>query len=480
MLPLVALVGRPNVGKSTLFNRLLGSRDALTANSPGLTRDRRYGLVDRDDGAAFALVDTAGLRDSTDGPLDKAVRVQTEQALAEADLLLLLVDAREGLNAVDQQIASELRRGGHSWAILVNKIDGCDATAAIADFSALGSDQMLCISATHGLGIGQLRLWLQSRLAAVEPDPSAADREGDIPIVAEAAAGSPLRIALLGRPNCGKSTLVNRLLGRERMVVSEVPGTTRDSIGSRWSLGGRDAVIIDTAGIRRRSRVQQVEEKFSILMSLRALHQAELALVLMDLSEGVVVQDCHLLGAVLDAGRAAVVVLNKIDRLNASEYQRALHTTERMLNFAPYVERVPISARNGRGVGKLLSNMGLVASALRQPLHTTQLNQALGEAVADFPPPYSGRHPIKLRYAHGGGQLPPIIVIHGSQAEKTPAGYRRYLAGRMRKALGLHGVPLQLIFKTTVNPFAGRRNRLSPRQQARRQRLISRERRRRS
>ncbi len=443
MLPLVALVGRPNVGKSTLFNCLCGSRSALVAELPGLTRDRHYGRS-RCGERELMLVDTAGMLSTTGDDLSRAVQHQTRVAIEEAELVLFVVDAREGLCSEDREIATRLRRASRPWLLLVNKIDGLPSTDAIrAEFSPLGTGQMLLLSATHRRGLDALRGGLEQAL------PDTRDERG------EEDGERAVRVAVLGRPNVGKSTLVNRLLGQERMVVGEQPGLTRDSIDISWNWGGQPCVLTDTAGIRRRSSISGEAEKDSVWMALRAMRRADVAVLMLDAAEGVTEQDLRLLGLILEGGVAVVIALNKSELLDREQRRRHLQPQlERRLRFASFVERVHISALRGTGLATLQRAVRAAEDAAGMRADTPQLNRILQEALAAHPPPLLGGRRIRLRYAHAGGRRPPLIVLHGTGAARTPANYRRYLENYFRQHLELGGSPLRLAFRNTGNPFA--------------------------
>ncbi len=453
----VALVGRPNVGKSTLFNQLSRSRDALVADFPGLTRDRQYGIGRL--GGEYLLIDTGGLTDAA-APLDRKMAEQTRQGIAEADRVIWLVDAREGLTAADEQIAAELRQAGKPVTLAVNKVDGLDADQALAEFYALGFARPVPIAAAHGRGLARL---MEQVLAgcpaeAVEEGPAVAGETG-------------IRIAFVGRPNVGKSTLVNRILGEERVVVSDVPGTTRDSIRVPFRRDGQAYTLIDTAGVRRRARVRETVEKFSIVKTLDAIRQADVVVNVLDAREGVTDQDVHLIGLALEAGRAIVVALNKWDGLSAEQRERVRSEYALRLPFLDFAEHYTLSALHGTGVGLLFDAVQRAYRSARAELSTTRLNRLLETAVARHQPPLVRGRRIKLRYAHQGGRMPPLIVIHGNQTERLPAAYRRYLTNFFREQLGLVGTPLRLEFKTGDNPYAGRRNVLTERQKRKRARL---------
>ena len=457
----VALVGRPNVGKSTLFNRLTGTRDALVANRPGLTRDRRYGRMDIA-GRTVAVVDTGGLK-GDEGAMSEVVTAQAHAAIAEAALVVLLVDARDGRTATDEEIVADLRKRGAAMLLVANKIDGVPPEAAIGDFAALGLGAPLMISATQGRGMAGLRDAVAERL----PD-------DDLPEDGTAAPGP--RVAVVGRPNVGKSTLVNRLLGDERQVVSDEPGTTRDAIEAPFERDGRPYVLIDTAGVRRRGRVSDFVEKFSVVKSLDAMDRADVAFVLVDAREGIVEQDLHLIGYTADAGTGVVLVVNKWDGLSAAERADVRSGLDRRLVFAPWVPVAFVSALHGSGVGSLMRTVDEVYAAGTLETSATALTDILERAVADHPPPSVGGRAIKLRYAHRAGSHPPTIVVHGNRTDALPASYVRYLENVYREALGMVGMPVRIALRTGENPYAGKRNELTRRQRLHRKRVIRRDR----
>ena len=457
MLSTIALVGRPNVGKSTLFNALTRTRDALVADLPGLTRDRRYGYA-RVHGRDAVLVDTGGLVDDDD-PISRLVSGQAALAIEESDAVVLVLDARAGLTGADQRIADRLRRCGKPILLAANKIDGLDETVAPAEFHALGMGEPIPVAALHRRGIGRV----VAALTHVLPS-------SDSPVALRRTEGT--RVCIIGRPNTGKSTLVNRLAGDARVLAHDMPGTTRDSVEVPFKHGGQGYVLIDTAGIRRRSRVSETVEKFSVVKSLEAIAGSDVAIVLLDAGAGLSEQDASLLGLVLDGGRAAVVAMNKWD-IPAGDTRAALRSeARRRFAFAPYCPICRISALNGAGLGELMRRVDACNRSAFATLTASGLTRELQNAVEHMPPPLVRGRRIKLRYAHQGGSNPPVIVVHGNQTELVPASYRRYLAGRFRKAFKLVGTPLRIEFRTGENPFKGRRNTLTPRQRRRRERLL--------
>ena len=457
MLPALALVGRPNVGKSTLFNALTRTRDALVADLPGLTRDRRYGYA-RIGGRDVVVVDTGGLADGSD-PISKLISDQAALAIEESALLVLVLDARAGLTGADRRIADRLRRSGKPIAVAANKVDGLAEATATVDFHALGLGDPVPIAAAHRRGVNRLAATLAGMLPQ-DGTRAAGHREEGI------------RVCVIGRPNTGKSTLVNRLAGDTRVLAHDAPGTTRDSVEVPFRHGARRYVLIDTAGIRRRSRVSEKIEKFSVVKSLEAIADSDVAIVLLDASSGMSAQDASLLGLVLDGGRAPVVALNKWD-LPSDEARAALGAdVRRRFAFAPFCPVCRVSALHGTGLGALMRRVDACHRSAFATLAASRITQALESAVEHSPPPLVRGRRIKLRYAHQGGSNPPVIVVHGNQTERVPASYRSYLAGRFRSAFGLLGTPLRVEFRTGENPFKGRRNTLTPRQHRKRERLL--------
>ena len=456
MLSTIALVGRPNVGKSTLFNALTRTRDALVADLPGLTRDRRYGYV-RIRGRDVVAVDTGGLVDDGD-PISRLVSDQAGLAVEESDVVVLVLDARAGLTGADQRIADRLRRRGKPMLLAANKIDGLDETVAPAEFHALGLGEPIPTAAIHRRGIGRI----VAALAEMLPphDTRAAPRQDD-----------GVRVCVIGRPNTGKSTLVNRLVGDARVLAHDAPGTTRDSVEVPFEHRGRRYVLIDTAGIRRRARVSEAVEKFSIVKSLGAISSSDVAIVLLDAHAGLSDQDASLLGLVLDGGRAPVVAINKWDLLGGAKRGALGAEARRRFAFAPFCPVCRISALHGAGLDELMRRVDACHRSAFAELSASRLTHELESAVEHMPPPLVRSRRIKLRYAHQGGSNPPVIVVHGNRTELVPASYRRYLAGRFRTAFALVGTPLRLEFRTGDNPFKGRRNTLTPRQRRRRERL---------
>jgi GTP-binding protein len=460
MLPVIALIGRPNVGKSTLFNRLTRSRDAIVADYAGLTRDRQYGFG-RLGPIPYIVIDTGGVAGGEEG-IDERTVDQTVRALEEADVALVIVDGREGLTSADEHVAELARRNGGKTRIVVNKAEGQDTAIVSSEFHALGLGDPVVISAAHG---DHVTAMMEAVLADFdiddeEPVPSYEDDE------------HALRIAVVGRPNVGKSTLINRLIGEDRLVVFDQPGTTRDSVSVPFVKNDRKYELIDTAGIRRKSRVHETIEKFSIVKALQAIDRAEVVISVLDAHEGVTEQDVSLLGLVLERGRSLVVVTNKWDGLSAADRRHVRNELDRRLPFIDFAERITISALHGTAVGDVLPAVERAFKAAVIDMPTTELTRELESAVTAHPPPLVRGRRIRLRYAHQGGRNPPVIVIHGNQTDRVPDSYRRYLINHFRKAFKLRGTPVRLQFRSGDNPFKGRRNTMTPRQERRRKRLM--------
>ena len=532
----VALVGRPNVGKSTLFNRLTAARDALVANRPGLTRDRQYGVADLD-GLPVSVIDTGGLEnDVEDAEMASLVAEQANVAIAESDWVVFLVNAREGLSAADEEIADNLRRHGARTLLVANKIDGVPPETALADFSPLGFGSPVLISAAHGRGIAAFRERLAECASAGAKDThrgtrdthgsakGAKDTHGGVwdshgggegggardthsggardthsgardthsggtndtrpdsrdthpPLIDPRHSEVP-KVAVVGRPNVGKSTLVNQFLGDARQIVSETPGTTRDAVYMPFRRGDSNYLLIDTAGVRRRGRVHDVIEKFSVAKTLEALRHADVALVLIDAREGLVDQDLNILRYAADAGTGLILTVNKWDGLSSEQRTVVRKGIDRRMRFAPWVPAKFISALRGTGVAGLLRLLDDIYSATGRDASPAQLTRILTQATSEHPPPAVGGRPIKLRFAHKVGSRPPVIAVHGNRTDVLPASYVRYLENVYRDALSLAGVPVKITLQSGDNPFAGKRNVLTRRQRASRQRVIRRDRRR--
>ncbi len=476
-LPVVALIGASNVGKSSLFNCLTASRGALVASQAGFTRDRQYGAADCG-GYCCLISDTCGLDTSLDqGRAGKAISggaAQSLQAIDEARLVLLLVDAQGSCGAVERELAGYLRRQGKPTLLVINKVERVDALQAQAEFATLGVGEGQCISALHGRGLGRLRERIAAQLKETQPRQLAASSPQTSAPPAEAQqdeqdqGAHPMSVAVMGRPNVGKSTLVNHLLGAERMVVEDQPGTTRDSVQTLLSKGSRRCLLLDTAGVRRRARTRGAE-KLCALRSLERMAQARLTLLLLDAEEGITEQDLRLLARSQESGRVLVLAVNKWDLLDDAARQRLRTNLERRLHAPTRVHY--ISAHTGSGVEALWGALCQAHDAASRSLRTPQLTRILRQAVAEHPLPAPGRHQIKLRYAHPGGSDPLSVVVHGNQAARLPATYQRYLENYFQRALGLGETPVQLLLRDSDNPYASKPNRLSPRQQAKRARI---------
>ncbi|GAB4301641.1 MAG: ribosome biogenesis GTPase Der [Methylophaga sp.] len=450
MKPIIALVGRPNVGKSTIFNRLTRSRDALVADFAGLTRDRIYGTV-REEGLDFILIDTGGLTEQTDS-MAALMRKQAQLAIDEADLVLFVVDGRAGLMPDDHDIAQQLRNQGKPIRLLINKTEGERQEMVAAEFYALGLGEPLVISATQGRGFSAIFSEIREAMPNAEvPELSEDELEQTEDGTDE------IRLAVLGRPNVGKSTLINRLLGEERVVAFDEPGTTRDSIHIPFEKDGVNYTLIDTAGVRRRSKVSEKLEKFSVLKTLQALEDANVAMLILDAHEGIVEQDLHLAGLIVESGRAVVLAVNKWDGLEKHEREWVATNVERRLPFLSFAKTHFISALHGSGVGLLLKSVRQAYQSATTRVPTSRLTRVLEDAVADHPPPLVRGRRIKFRYAHLGGKNPPRIIIHGNQTEATPNSYKRYLENTFREVLKLQGTPVRIEFKTGDNPYRDRK-----------------------
>ena len=469
--PVIALVGRANVGKSTLFNRLTRTRAALVADFSGLTRDRHYG-EGRMGNRPYLVVDTGGFEPVAKQGILKEMAKQTLQAIAEADVVIFLVDARAGLNAHDEEIARLLRRGAQHVVLAVNKAEGMRHEASIAEFHALGLGEPRAISASHGDGVSDLIDHALSHLDAPEPDePGEGDEDlfsddgpPDIDLAQEeygaqdeAAEPEPvkhrIKLAVVGRPNVGKSTLINTLLGEERLVAFDMPGTTRDAIEVEFERKGKSYTLIDTAGLRRRGKVFEAIEKFSVIKTLQAIEASNVVLLMLDAQQDISDQDAHIAGFVLETGRALVVALNKWDGLDSERKEFVQREFERKLRFLSFAKLHTISALNGAGVDAVLRSVNAAHAAAFAKLSMPKLTRELIAAVEQQPPPRKGIFRPKMRYAHQGGQNPPRIVIHGNALDAIPDSYRRYLETRFRTAFKLDGTPLRVEFKSSRNPY---------------------------
>jgi GTP-binding protein len=444
--PVVALVGRTNVGKSTLFNRLTRSRDALVANISGLTRDRHYG-EGRVGEHPYIVVDTGGFEPvATRGILVEMAR-QTAQAIAESDVVIFLVDGREGINAHDHEIARLLRKAGQRVLLAVNKAEGMRHHADLAQFHELGLGEPHPISAAHGDGVSALIDEALAPLLAALPAESAGAPAAD------AAVDHRIKLAIAGRPNVGKSTLINTLVGEERVIAYDLPGTTRDAIEIEFEHGERRYTLIDTAGLRRRGKVFETVEKFSVIKTLQAIEAANVVLLLIDAVEGISDQDAHIAGFVLETGRALVVGLNKWDAVTREQREWIQREYDRKLRFLSFARLLHLSALKGQGISPLLKAVEAAHAAAFAKLSTPKLTRVLQAAVEQQPPPRKGIFRPKMRYAHQGGQNPPRIIIHGNALDAVPDSYRRYLEGQFRDAFKLAGTPLSVEFKSSRNPY---------------------------
>ena len=441
MKPTIVLVGRPNVGKSTLFNRLTKTRDAIVADIPGLTRDRHYGHGKLGSKPCL-VVDTGGFEPlATDGIMHEMAR-QTEQAMFEADVIIFVVDARVGVTAQDKEIANKLRKAGRPVFVAVNKAEGMNHGIVAADFHELGLGEPHSISATHGEGVrGLLEL-------ALDDFPEPVEGEED---------GKDLKVAIVGRPNVGKSTMINALLGEERVIAFDQPGTTRDAIYVDFERAGRKYTLIDTAGLRRKGKVFETIEKFSVIKTLQSIEDANVVVLVLDAKQDISDQDAHIAGFVVESGRALVVAINKWDGLDSYAREQVKEELERRLKFLDFARFHYVSALRGEGLEPVFRSVDAAYKAATADLSTPQLTRTLIDAVAKQAPPRAGIFRPKLRYAHQGGQNPPLIVIHGNALEKIPDSYRRYLEHTFRDVFKLQGTPLRIQFNVSHNPFADRK-----------------------
>lgn len=458
MLPVIALVGRPNVGKSTLFNVLTGTRDALVADLPGLTRDRKYGFG-KIGPMPYLVVDTGGLVPEAEG-IEELMAKQTLLAIQEADRVLFMVDTREGLTPPDHFVAQTLRKLGKDVILVANKAEGLDTADAASDFYGLGLGEPQAISSAHGTGVRPL---MDRALAGFQAAPNETTLEPDT-----------IRVAVIGRPNVGKSTLINRLLGEERLIAFDQPGTTRDAVFVPFEREGRKYTLIDTAGVRRRARVEEAIEKFSVIKALQAVDSAHVVIGVIDAHDTVAEQDASLFGMVAERGRALLIAVNKWDGIptdKRNEIRTGLDLRLPFLDFAPIHF---ISALHGTGVGELIRGVAEAFDASMRDMPTPELTRVLETAIQQHQPPLVRGRRIKLRYAHQGGRNPPVIVVHGNQVQHVPDAYRRYLANVFRKNFRLEGTPVRVEFRSDENPFKGKRNPLTPRQQRSRKRMMRR------
>jgi len=481
MLPVIALVGRPNVGKSTLFNRLTRTRDALVADFPGLTRDRKYGQAKIEE-KEFIVIDTGGITGDEEG-VEALMAGQSLQAIEEADAVLFLVDARAGMTIADQAIADHLRKQDKKIFVVANKTDGIDADSACGEFYALGLGEVYHIAAAHGKGVRQL---IDSALEGFFDDLPEEDEFDEFEQQAEYLEDDedallkeqerlknlPIKLALIGRPNVGKSTLTNRILGEERVIVYDMPGTTRDSIYIPMTRDDREYILIDTAGVRKRKKVNETVEKFSVIKTLKAIEDCNVVLLIIDARDGISDQDLSLLGYTLNAGRSLVIAVNKWDGMSEYDKERVKSELDRRLGFIDFAKIHFISALHGTGVGHLYESVEEAYDSSTKRISTSMLTRIMGMAVDDHNPPMVQGRRVKLRYAHAGGYNPPLIVIHGNQVKKLADSYKRYLMNYFRRSLGIMGTPIRIEFREGTNPFEGRRNKLTPNQMYKRQRMM--------
>ena len=481
MVPVVALVGRPNVGKSTLFNRLTRTRDALVADFPGLTRDRKYGRAEIK-GHEYIVIDTGGI-DGTEDGVESFMAEQSLQAIEEADIVLFLVDARAGTMPADHAIAKHLRSRQKATFLVANKIDGIDADSAISDFYSLGLGDIHPIAASHGRGVNVLIETVldpifhfandqNEALSEDEPDDVLPESYDDIEDEAESLINQPIKVAIVGRPNVGKSTLTNRILGEERVVVYDMPGTTRDSIYIPMTRDDREYIMIDTAGVRKRGKVTETIEKFSVIKTLQAIEDANVVILVIDAREGISDQDLSLLGFIINSGRSLVIAVNKWDGLSQDIKEQVKTTLDDRLDFIDFARLHFISALHGSGVGNLFDSIQEAYDCATRRVNTALLTKIMQMAQDDHQPPLVRGRRVKLKYAHAGGYNPPIVVIHGNQVEDLPDSYKRYLMNYFRRSLKIMGSPIRIQFKEGANPFEGRKNSLTASQQRKRRRLM--------
>ncbi len=463
MKPVIALVGRPNVGKSTLFNYLTKSNNALVADQPGLTRDRIYGLTKRFNNR-FIVIDTGGIAPPNDSQdkdnMNHAISTQAWHAIEEADLVCFLVDGRDGLVPQDQEVYKKLRTTNKKVYVLVNKADSGIENMLSSDFYALGTKHIYETSARSGKGVRALFSKLDEEFPHIEEEQE------------ESGPSNAIKVALVGRPNVGKSTLANALIGEERFVTSDIPGTTRDSISASIEKFGTNFELIDTAGVRRRSKVNDMVEKFSVVKTIQAIEDAHVVILMLDGTKEFAVQDAHLAGMVLESGRAVVVAINKTDISSVDDRKAIQKGFDLKLRFLEFAERQFISAKNKEGITKLMRTAARAYHSANVNVNTADLNRMLEGALESFQPPLVRGRRIKLKYAAQISSCPPTFAIHGNQIERIPATYKRYLENYFRKSLKLVGTPIQLLFKQPDNPYAGRHNKLTPRQEHSRKRML--------
>jgi GTP-binding protein len=458
MLPVIAIVGRPNVGKSTMFNALTRTRDALVADMPGVTRDRQYGIC-RVGQTPCVLVDTGGLVSGAEG-IDYLTAQQVLQAIREATLVLFVVSARDGLTAADEEVAETLRRENKPVLLVANKTDGTDTDISLADFASLGFGDAAGIAAAHRRGLDSLMREVSEQLPPSFEEEDETDEDDD-----------RRRLAIIGRPNVGKSTLVNRLLGEERVMAFDMPGTTRDTIAVDLERDGIHYQLIDTAGVRRRAKVSEAVEKFSVIKALQAIERAHVVVLLVDGQEGLTDQDTTLLSHVLEQGRGLVIAVNKWDGLDPEHRDQVLATLDRKLQYVPWARKIRISALHGTGMGHLMKAVNEAFESATRQFSTPELTRILTQAFEAHQPPMSQGRTARLRYAHQGGKLPPRIIIHGNRVDTVPDSYRRYLENTFSKAFKLVGTPVFIDFRGGSNPFKDKNNKLTERQLRKRKRL---------
>ncbi|GAD89417.1 GTPase Der [Vibrio halioticoli NBRC 102217] len=484
MVPVVALVGRPNVGKSTLFNRLTRTRDALVADFPGLTRDRKYGRAKLGE-HEFIVIDTGGI-DGTEEGVETKMAEQSLAAIDEADVVLFMVDGRAGLTVADEAIAKHLRKIEKPAMLVVNKVDGIDADAASAEFWQLGVDDMYQIAAAHGRGVTALidralDPFVEALLkeqGEIEDLTGFEDEEEQLEYTEEEAEeefkrlqDQPIKLAIIGRPNVGKSTLTNRILGEERVVVYDMPGTTRDSIYIPMQRDEREYVLIDTAGVRRRRRINETVEKFSVVKTLKAVEDANVVLLVIDARENISDQDLSLLGFALNAGRSIVIAVNKWDGLDTDVKEHVKKELDRRLGFVDFARIHFISALHGTGVGNLFESVQEAYKSATTRVGTSVLTRIMKMATDDHQPPLVRGRRVKLKYAHAGGYNPPIVVIHGNQVNELPASYKRFLMNYYRRSLEIMGTPIRIQFQSSENPFEGKSSKMTISQERKKKRL---------
>ncbi|MTB68527.1 ribosome biogenesis GTPase Der [Providencia sp. wls1943] len=486
MIPVVALVGRPNVGKSTLFNRLTRTRDALVADFPGLTRDRKYGRAEVE-GHEFIIIDTGGI-DGTEEGVETHMAAQSLQAIEEADVVLFMVDARAGLMPADEGIAKHLRSRKKKTYLVANKTDGIDANIVVGDFYSLGLGEIYPIAASHGRGVTQLIEHSLKPFIEVEDDEvELTDEEANAAYWAEMEAEGefsedeeddfdpstlPIKLAIVGRPNVGKSTLTNRILGEDRVVVFDMPGTTRDSIYIPMERDEREYILIDTAGVRKRGKVTETVEKFSVIKTLQAIEDANVVLLVIDAREGISDQDLSLLGFILNAGRSLVIAVNKWDGMKPEDREHVKDMLELRLGFVDFARIHFISALHGSGVGNLFESVQEAYESATRRVGTALLTRIMKMAEDEHQPPLIRGRRVKMKYAHAGGHNPPIVVIHGNQVSDLPDSYKRYLMNYFRRSLNVMGTPIRILFKEGENPYADKKNKLTPTQLRKRKRLM--------